>query len=138
MASLSYFKLSGKMLIFKTLEQVISYLGKIPRIRPLTVCHSNGIFCRGSGGIFLFYTLHKGSCTKVFFRDSLYFQISCYMYKAVEPVEKQLVDLLKKTINIDTSVEEDEVFCARAFTDCFFNPGGVGFYSSTGSLSVSV
>jgi hypothetical protein len=137
MARLGYSKLS-EMIIFKNLEEVISYLGDVPRIRPLTVCHKNGIFCRGFGGKFIFYALYKGTCTKVFYRDSLYFQISCFMYKAVEPVEKELVDLLKKTINIDSSTEEDEVFCARPFRDCVSTPGRMGYFSSAGSFSVSV
>jgi len=126
------------MRIFRTLDQVTSYLGKTPKIRYLTVCHKKGVFNKGYGGAFVCYTLYKGECTKVFYRNSLYFQISCFMYKAVDPVDQLTVDMIKKAINIDTSDQEDEIFCARPFRNCISTSGDVGPVSSFGSISVNI
>jgi hypothetical protein len=60
------------------------------------------------------------------------------MYKAVDPVDQITVDMIKKTISIDTTDQEDEIFCARPFRNCIFAAGGVGPFSSAGSLCVSV
>lgn len=107
------------MLVFKTLEQLTSYLTYVPKLSYLTVCHNNGIFKRGYGGDFVCFVINRGKCIKVFYSNSLYFQISCFMYKAVDPVDEKIIKLLKKTITIENS-EEDEIFCACPFTNNVF------------------
>ena len=105
------------MIIFKTLDQIHSYLGYKPIVNHLTVCHENGVFNKGFGGKFLFFTLYSGKCTKVFYQEGFHFQISCYMYKAVEPVDERIVKLVTKNIKHDQSgVESVEIFFARPFT----------------------
>jgi len=102
------------MIIFRTSEQLHSYLGYTPVCKSLTVCHENGVFKAGYGGEFVFFTLYKGECTKVFYKEGFYFQISCYMYEAVEPVDPNVVDLVQKHTTVGM-YDTNNVFWARPF-----------------------
>ena len=114
MATILFADVYQNMIIFQTSEQLHSYLGYRPVCKSLTVCHENGVFKRGFGGEFVFFALYKGEYTKVFYKEGFYFQISCYMYEAVEPVDPNVVDLIQKHTNVGIC-DTNHVFWARPF-----------------------
>ena len=76
-----------RTLVFKSEEQVASYLQYTPKVHHLTVCYESNFECRrGEGGEFAFFTLENDKVTRVSLVFGFVYKVFCFLHYALEPV----------------------------------------------------